>query len=91
MYASGHLDLPASDAATLPDTAIVLRDGRSYVYLLQDDMKVRQQVVTVGRRREGRVEILSSLDEKARIVTSGGAFLNDGTVVRLADDGKAVK
>ncbi|WP_210163186.1 efflux RND transporter periplasmic adaptor subunit [Niveispirillum irakense] len=91
MYASGHLDLPASDAATLPDTAIVLRDGRSYVYLLQDDMKVRQQVVTVGRRRDGRVEILTPLDATARIVTSGGAFLNDGTVVRLAGDGKAVK
>ena len=91
MYASGHLDLPASDAATLPDTAIVLRDGRSYVYLLQDDMKVRQQVVTVGRRRDGRVEILSALDAKARIVTSGGAFLNDGTAVRLAGDGKAAK
>lgn len=91
MYASGHLELAASDAATVPDTAVVLRDGRSYVYLLQEDMKVRQQQVSLGRRRDGRVEITSTLDEKARIVTSGGAFLSDGTTVRMADDGKTAK
>ncbi|MQP65380.1 efflux RND transporter periplasmic adaptor subunit [Niveispirillum sp. SYP-B3756] len=91
MYASGQVELTPSNAVTVPDTAIVLRDGRSYLYLLRDDMKVRQQQVSLGRRRDGRVEITSPLDPQARIVTSGGAFLSDGMPVRMADDGKAAK
>lgn len=96
MYASGHLELTATEAVTVPDTAVILRDGREFIYLLQDDMHVRQVQVTTGRRRDGRVEITSALDPKARIVAGGGAFLADGSVVRLADeaknaDGKAAK
>ncbi|SEI20471.1 RND family efflux transporter, MFP subunit [Pseudomonas asplenii] len=83
MYASGYIALADSTALTVPDTAVVLRDGRSYVFVLGEDMHVRQQGVEVGRRRGQMVEIVAGLPEQARIVRSGGAFLSDGASVTL--------
>jgi len=83
MYASGRIELASSMALTVPDTAVVLRDGRSYVFLLGQDMHVRQQGVEVGRRRGSAVEIVGGLADQARIVRSGGAFLSDGASVTL--------
>lgn len=34
MYASGRIELPSSPALTVPDTSVILRDGRSYVFVL---------------------------------------------------------
>ncbi|KPA87589.1 MULTISPECIES: efflux RND transporter periplasmic adaptor subunit [Pseudomonas] len=89
MYASGRIELADRAALTVPDTAVVLRDGRSYVFVLGEDMHVTQQGVEVGRRRGRAVEIVAGLTEQARIVRSGGAFLSDGasvTLVHKADE-----
>ncbi|WP_390897919.1 efflux RND transporter periplasmic adaptor subunit [Pseudomonas citri] len=83
MYASGQIELAPREALTVPDTAVILRDGRSYVFTLNDDMRVVQRPVVVGRRLHQAVEILSGLDEPERIVRAGGAFLNDGASVTL--------
>ncbi|WP_248802985.1 efflux RND transporter periplasmic adaptor subunit [Pseudomonas sp. MWU13-2100] len=83
MYASGRIELPGRAALTVPDTAVVLRDGRSYVFVLGQDMHVSQQGVEVGRRRGQALEIVGGLAEQARIVRSGGAFLSDGASVTL--------
>jgi RND family efflux transporter MFP subunit len=83
MYASGQIELAPREAVTVPDTAVILRDGRSYVFTLGDDMRVVQRPVEVGRRLQQAVEILSGLNEPARIVRAGGAFLNDGASVTL--------
>ncbi|MDR8367965.1 efflux RND transporter periplasmic adaptor subunit [Pseudomonas sp. JL3] len=83
MYASGQIELGPREAVTVPDTAVILRDGRSYVFTLGDDMRVVQRPVEVGRRLQQAVEILSGLNEPARIVRAGGAFLNDGASVTL--------
>jgi multidrug efflux pump subunit AcrA (membrane-fusion protein) len=45
--------------------------------------RVAQVKVETGRRADGRVEILSGLDSDARVVERGGAFLNDGDLVRV--------
>ncbi|NWB96221.1 efflux RND transporter periplasmic adaptor subunit [Pseudomonas gingeri] len=83
MYASGRIELAPSLALTVPDTAVVLRDGRSYVFVLGQDMHVSQQGVEVGRRSGAAVEIVAGLAEQAQIVRSGGAFLSDGASVTL--------
>jgi len=83
MYASGRIELAPSTALAVPDTAVVLRDGRSYVFVLGPDLHVSQQGVEVGRRRGRAVEIVGGLAEQAQIVRSGGAFLSDGASVTL--------
>jgi len=84
MFGKGSIELPAQAAVTLPQTALVARDGRDYVYLVDKDSKVKSVVVTVGRRQQQRVEVVGGLTPNARVVASGGAFLSDGSKVTVA-------
>ncbi|WP_295391496.1 efflux RND transporter periplasmic adaptor subunit [uncultured Thiodictyon sp.] len=83
MFAQGTIRLGASPALTLPESAVVLRDGSSFVFEVLADERVAQRKVETGRRTAGQVEILSGLDAAARVVESGGAFLTDGDLVRV--------
>ena len=51
----------AAAALTLPQSAVVLRDGFSYVFLVDADNKVAQSKVDVGRRVGDRIEIIAGL------------------------------
>jgi RND family efflux transporter MFP subunit len=83
MFAQGEIRIGASQALTLPESAVVLRDGSSFVFEVLTGDRVAQRKVETGRRGNGRVEVLSGLDTAARVVESGGAFLNDGDLVRV--------
>jgi multidrug efflux pump subunit AcrA (membrane-fusion protein) len=83
MFGRGSIRLGMRDALTLPEAAVILRDGNSYVYRIGEGDRVAQVKVETGRRADGRVEILSGLDPDARVVERGGAFLHDGDLVRV--------
>ena len=85
MFARGEFDIGSGKALTLPQTAVLLRDGFSYVLRIGDDAKVVQTKVAVGRRSGDRVEITGGLDVGARVVATGGGFLADGDTVRVVD------
>ncbi len=82
MFATGHFDLGQAQALTVPQGAIAVRDGFSYVYRVTPDSRVRQVKVQTGRRTGDRVEIRGGIDASTPIVVSGAGFLNDGDVVR---------
>jgi RND family efflux transporter MFP subunit len=84
MFGSGSIELPAVTAMTLPQTALVARDGRDYVYVVDQGNKVKSVLVKVGRRQQQRVEVLDGLKPAERVVASGGAFLSDGVKVTVA-------
>ncbi len=83
MFARGELLFGRSTALTLPQTAVVLRDGFSYAYRIGADNKVSEVKLQTGRRVGDRVEVLAGLDAQARVVASGGGFLADGDLVRV--------
>jgi HlyD family secretion protein len=83
MFARGDFEVGSGQALTLPQSAVVLRDGFSYVLKVGPDNKVAQTKVTVGRRVGDRVEVSSGVDAQAKVVASGGAFLADGDLVRV--------
>lgn len=83
MFASGEILTGSAPARVLPSSAVILRDGHSYVFQLGAQDIVRQIQVDTGRRQDGQVEILHPLPADARVVASGGAFLNDGDTVRV--------
>ena len=85
MFAKGEIILGQSQALTVPQTAVVVRDGFSYVYSVGTDNKVSQLKVQTGRLSGDRFEVLSGLKPDARLVASGGAFLNHGDTVRVVD------
>jgi RND family efflux transporter MFP subunit len=83
MFAHGEFNLGATPALTVPQSALVVRDGFSYVYRVNADGRVNQLKVQTGRFQDGRGEVTSGLAADARIVASGAGFLNDGDLVRV--------
>ena len=83
MFARGEFELGHTDALTVPQTALVIRDGFSYVYRVTPDNRVVQVKVQTGRLAGDRVEVTSGLTAETSLVASGGGFLNDGDLVRV--------
>lgn len=81
MFARGEFRLGQSPALTLPQSAVLLRDGFSYVFRV-DTNKVALVKIATGRRDGERIEI-HGLDPKAQVVASGVGFLADGDTVRV--------
>lgn len=87
MYLQGDLHLAEKQAVTVPAASVIVRDGRSYVALLEAGNRVRLAPVVAGRRDAERTQIESGLQAGATVVVRGAGFLNDGDVVRIAPAG----
>ncbi len=85
MFATGVFEIGSSTGLTLPQSAVLLRDGFSYVFRIGAEQKVIETKVAIGRRVGDRVEIKGGLDPDARVVLAGGGFLADGDIVRIVD------
>lgn len=83
MYAKGVFALGNSPALTLPQQALVLRDGFTYALRINEASKVQQVKLQTGRRVGDSVEILQGAKAGERFVGSGAAFLADGDTVRV--------
>ena len=88
MFARGEFELGNSGALTVPQTAVVVRDGFSYVYRVGDDKRVSQLKVQTGRVVGDQVEIQSGVKPEDKLVASGGSFLSDGDLVKVVDGAK---
>jgi RND family efflux transporter MFP subunit len=86
IYVIGQITLETTAALTVPETALVLRDGIAYVFAVDANKRASRVRVETGRRRGNEVEILSGLDRSANIATTGGAFLSDNALVRVEED-----
>lgn len=83
MFARGEFDLGAVPTLTVPQQAVVVREGFNYVFRVNPDQRVSQVKVQIGRIAGDRIEIASGLPAGTRIVASGGGFLNEGDLVRV--------
>ncbi len=86
MFARGEFELGATDALTVPQRALVVRDGFNYLFQLGEGNRVSQLKVQTGRLAGKRVEVVSGLPADARIVVNGAGFLNDGDLVRVGQE-----
>ena len=82
MFATGQFELGSSNALTVPQQAVVMRDGFTFVFGMNADRRVAQIKVATGRRLGDRVEITSGVTPDTVIVASGAGFLNDGDLVK---------
>jgi RND family efflux transporter MFP subunit len=89
MYARGEFDLGSAPALTVPQQAVVVRDGFSYVFRVNPDNRVSQVKVRTGRRLGDRLELAEGVAPDALLALDGAGFLNDGDLVRRADAGSA--
>ena len=89
MFARGEFELGHDGVLTLPQSAVLLRDGFAYVFRLEaavetSTARVVENKVRVGRRHGDRIEIAEGLAADARVVANGVGFLADGDTVRVA-------
>jgi len=87
MFAKGDFVFGNSSALTIPQQAVVVRDGFSYCFVVGADGRVAQRKISVGRRSSaqdgGVIEVLSGLEPGAQVVANGAGFLNDGDLVKV--------
>lgn len=82
-FARGFFEVGEGQALTVPQQAVLLRDGFSYVVRLDPKAKVLMTKVSVGRRVGDRVEITGGLGPTEPIVASGLSFLSEGDTVKV--------
>ncbi|MBF0426490.1 MAG: efflux RND transporter periplasmic adaptor subunit [Magnetococcales bacterium] len=87
MFAQGEVHLGETTALTVPQSAVVMRDGNAYLFELNANEGVTIRKVTTGRRQGDRVEVTGGVTPTAKVVVSGGAFLHDGDRVRVVTTG----
>jgi membrane fusion protein (multidrug efflux system) len=85
-----------TDALMVPEESIVPQGGEFFVYKVVDST-ARRVPVTIGVRRDAKVEILQGLAAGDQVVTAGMRLSRDGQPVRVlpsgqvgTDPGKAV-
>ncbi len=83
MYARGEFELGSTGALTVPQTAVVVRDGFSYVYRVGADNRIAQLKVQTGRVVGDQIEIQSGVKTEDQLVASGGSFLSEGDTVKV--------
>lgn len=90
MFARGEFEFAQTRALTLPQSAVLLREGFAYVFGIESEAaaysKLKQTKVATGRRQGDRIEIVSGLKMGQRVVASGSAFLTDGDTVRIVTE-----
>ena len=84
MFVRGELRFDVRRALTLPASAVLLREGFDVVLVIDAQQRVRQTKVRV-LAREGDQVAVEGLDDKARVVARGGAFLGEGDPVRVLE------
>jgi len=67
----------------VPETALLPIESKQYLYRLQGKSNVSRIEVTIGRRKPGKVEILSGISIGDEIVYEGVLRLRDGSTVKV--------
>jgi HlyD family secretion protein len=86
MFAKGEFEgdnKVRSSVLTLPQQALMLRDGFTYAMRLEPGNKVSQVKLQTGRRAGDAVEVLQGAKTGEQFVASGAAFLADGDTVKV--------
>lgn len=88
MYARGEFMLGRIQQLTVPQSAVVVRDGFASVFEVGTDGKVAMRRVTTGQRAGDRIAIAEGVKPAMKLVERGAAFLNDGDVVQVQVQGQ---
>jgi membrane fusion protein (multidrug efflux system) len=69
---------------SVPEEAIVTENSETYVYLVADNKAVRRQV-TLGKRLDGAVEVVSGVNAGEDVISSGVQNVDDGRAVQIIE------
>jgi membrane fusion protein, multidrug efflux system len=81
MFLNVRLQEERGQVLMIPEQALVPEEGRQFVFLVSDE-HARKREVSIGRRKPGKVEIISGLVAGDQIVVEGTQKVRDGARVR---------
>lgn len=87
MFAQGFFELAENQVLTVPQEAVVMRDGFAHVLIVGQDQRVSLKRVQTGRMVDNRIEIKEGLLPDQTVAVRGAAFLNDGDLVQISAEG----
>jgi multidrug efflux system membrane fusion protein len=79
------------EAVVVPEAAVQPGQDGSFVYLIDENSKVKVQPVKVSRQMGGDVVIASGIKAGDRVITEIPQALTPGATVQLAGEGKGAK
>ena len=83
MFARGEIALLQASAQMAPIASVVIQDGYSYVFVLNEDNTVQRRHIETGSVKGSAIEIVSGLKDGERIIDKGAGFLKDGDRVKV--------
>lgn len=89
MFAAGRIVLGSGRALVIPLEAVVRRDGREYVFVIDGESRARERRIETGAVTGPLIEVRSGLDTDDRVVARGGGFLADGDLIRALPESTA--
>ena len=86
MFARVKIKVGQGQGVIIPESALVPLPGSNvnYVFVLKGDT-ARRRNVTIGRKFDGEVEVLSGVNENELVVTTGQTKLADGIKVKIVE------
>lgn len=81
LYGTARVELARAERLRVPVAAVVERGQLTGVYVVEGERVARWRLVTLGPRRDDRVEVLSGLAPGDAVVIDGADRLADGTRV----------
>ena len=84
MFLSLTLVLSEQEHVTVPEEAIVFQAAETYVFVA-DEGTARRRTVETGQRRDGRIAVLTGLDEGEAVIVRGLQRVRDGTPLTILD------
>lgn len=83
MFLTIGLERKRDDVLMIPEEALVPREGRQYVFVVEDGKAIEREV-TLGGRTPGLAEIRSGLDAGALVITEGTQRVRTGAPVQVS-------
>jgi HlyD family secretion protein len=89
MFVRGALSLGSAPALVVPETALLFKEGRPFVFILKGEphqnstAQAAARSIQTGARNGGFVEVRSGLRAGEHIILAGAGYLKDGDTVRI--------
>ena len=82
-FVEGRVVTSVSSGLLVPTTAVVTRDGYTYVFTVDAQNIAHRVRVSVGAAQGGQIEVVDGLKPGEAVVATGAGFLGDGDQVRV--------
>lgn len=86
-YVEGTILIGSAAAIIAPANCLVIKDGKTWVFRIKNanttNASAEQVLVSLGRRQQQEIELISGINAGDILVLEGAGFLNDGDKVAL--------